>query len=129
LQEIVVSHAIPNHFAGVHGVLDLHMKMGLEPPKIYKKLDGNNYEQLVFASHPYLKDRVTSLTRKIEFTVKERLKGGLESETILGVIETPGHRSDHCSFSLKNTALKQNFLFPCDMILGSDSVSLRLFIT
>jgi glyoxylase-like metal-dependent hydrolase (beta-lactamase superfamily II) len=40
----------------------------------------------------------------------------------ISVLETPGHRSDHSSFTLKNTIFKQNILFPCDMILGSPSV-------
>jgi glyoxylase-like metal-dependent hydrolase (beta-lactamase superfamily II) len=47
---------------------------------------------------------------------------GVKSTSILTPIETPGHRSDHCSFYLKNEQLGQNILFPCDMILGSPSV-------
>jgi glyoxylase-like metal-dependent hydrolase (beta-lactamase superfamily II) len=69
---------------------------------------------------------VRNLKEGDEFLVDESLNG-VKSTSILGSIETPGHRSDHCSFFLKNKDLEQNILFPCDMILGSPSVSLASF--
>lgn len=118
-QDILVSHAIPNHFAGVYSVLEIHRKLGLPAPRVHKKLDGNNYERQFFERHPGME--IQDLKDGQTFTVEESVEGQMMLSEI-GVIATPGHRSDHCSFSLINESLQQRHLFPCDMILGSDSV-------
>jgi glyoxylase-like metal-dependent hydrolase (beta-lactamase superfamily II) len=97
----------------------------LEPPRVYKKLDQSKYEVQVLERFPDLKDHLYNIKDGATFTVKEKSSS---IDTAIQVIETPGHRSDHCSFSLKNASKKQNILFAGDMILGTPSVSLsRVF--
>ena len=60
--------------------------------------------------------------------IVDELVNGVKSKSILTCIETPGHRSDHCSFYLNNEKTEQNILFPCDMILGSPSVIKKHFM-
>jgi glyoxylase-like metal-dependent hydrolase (beta-lactamase superfamily II) len=99
-----VSHAIPNHFAGVYSVLEVHKKLGLKLPKVHKKLDGNINERNFFERHPDLKGHILNLQEGQKFDVEEAIDGEKMLSEI-GVIETPGHRNDHCSFSLRNDSL------------------------
>lgn len=114
-----MSHAIPNHFAGVHSVMEIHRKLGLPEPRVHKKLDCNTYECQFFERHPNV--QILDLKDGQTFSVEEFIDGERMLSEI-GVIATPGHRNDHCSFSLINESLQQRHLFPCDMILGSESV-------
>ncbi|TNV80661.1 hypothetical protein FGO68_gene4350 [Halteria grandinella] len=120
LKDVVISHAIANHFGGAWSVIQLHRELGLELPRVHKKLDNNNYERDMFRMSRYLRDHVRHIDSSCKFTVDEQ--GG--GQSVIKPIETPGHRSDHCSYSLTNTSLKQKHLFPGDMILGSPSVSM-----
>jgi hypothetical protein len=42
-------------------VIKLHEEMGLEVPKVFKKIDGNDYELEVFAREPRFKDHVVHI--------------------------------------------------------------------
>ena len=47
-----------------------------------------------------------------------------ESEAVLKIVETPGHKTDHISFILTDPKeAPHNILFPGDAVLGSPSVS------
>ena len=111
LKDVLISHAIANHFGGAQSVIDLHTELGLDPPRIHKRIDGNNYERQILGIYPHL--RVHNVQGGDKFKV---------DECVITAIETPGHRSDHNSYSLKSKT--QNILFPGDMILGSPSVIL-----
>jgi glyoxylase-like metal-dependent hydrolase (beta-lactamase superfamily II) len=119
----LISHAIPNHFGGALSVIQMHDRLNLPLPKIFKKLNGNNYEMEVFTKFPELREHVINTLDGDEYKVKEA--EGIH-ESIIRVLETPGHRSDHCSFQLENKQLQQNILFAGDMILGSPSVTSNL---
>ena len=101
---MVVCHAIANHFGGAQSIREMHIEMGFEPPIIHKKIDNNEYEREIFAKSPGLKEKIRELKDGDTFYVKEKING-IEFESTLGVIETPGHRKDHCSFFLKNDKL------------------------
>ena len=68
-QEIFITHAIPNHFGGAHDVIQLHKKHGLEPPNVYKKLDGNQYELEVIKRFPNLKRYLFNITEDDVFFI------------------------------------------------------------
>lgn len=67
----MVSHAIPNHFAGVSRVLQMHQAMGRPKPKIYKHLDGNNYEIEVFTKMPHLVPQVHLIIEGTKIRIQE----------------------------------------------------------
>jgi hypothetical protein len=48
----VICHAIENHFGGTNCVINLHRELGLEIPRIHKKLDNNEYERDIFNKNP-----------------------------------------------------------------------------
>jgi len=53
-----VTHAIPNHFGGAWSIIEAHQKLNVQPPAVFKHLDGNDYETEVFHHLPYLRDHV-----------------------------------------------------------------------
>ena len=116
VSDLLITHAIPNHFGGAQSIVELHRSLGLQEPVIHKKLDGNRFERLVMRRNPELQKHTRPMKEADKFIVEE--------ENLVRVLETPGHRLDHCSFSLTNKLLQQCYLFPGDLILGSVSVSM-----
>ena len=68
---------------------------------MHKKLDGNKYEVEVLEKFPKLKNHLRNIGERDTFRVYEK-SGRL---TDIGVLETPGHRSDHLSYYLRNKDL------------------------
>jgi glyoxylase-like metal-dependent hydrolase (beta-lactamase superfamily II) len=119
---VFVCHAIPNHFGGASDVIKLHQQMKLPKPTICKFMNQSKDELAILSMFPHLRECMQHIDKRDHFSIEESICG---EQTKLRVIETPGHRSDHLSFSISNSELSQHSLFPGDMILGSRSV--RMF--
>ncbi|CDW82984.1 beta-lactamase-like protein 2 [Stylonychia lemnae] len=121
INKLFITHAIPNHFGGAWSVIEAHQKLNVQPPTVFKHLDGNDYEIEVFHNTPQLREHVKHINDGDQFKIDEI------SDSLIRVIRTPGHRKDHCSFGFTSNVHKyglQNILFPGDMILGTPSVSM-----
>ena len=66
--------------------------MNKQLPLVHKKMNGNDYEKIVFNRFPRLKEFMRNVGNGSIFQV---------DKNVLEIIETPGHRSDHISFSFK----------------------------
>ena len=71
-------------------------------------------DRIVFQRYPELDERIID--------VGDGFSIQIEPDLTLEVIETPGHKVDHISFSLRHQQ-NQADLFPGDLILGTPSVS------
>jgi glyoxylase-like metal-dependent hydrolase (beta-lactamase superfamily II) len=41
VRDLLITHAIPNHFGGAQSIVDIHRELGLPVPRINKKMDCN----------------------------------------------------------------------------------------
>lgn len=57
IEQILVTHAISNHFAGAYCVCKLHTELGLQEPKIYKHINNCAHEKYVFEEFEGIKER------------------------------------------------------------------------
>ena len=111
LNRVLITHAHPDHFGGLHDVLDLLKQRKAPTPEIFKMLTNNHDEQLVFNRYPDLRPIVNSITDDQIFPVDEDLE--------IRAMHTLGHIDDHMSFLLKEK--KETVLFSGDILLGTPS--------
>ena len=62
IENIFITHAHYDHLGGLHDVLNLFESFKLKRPKIFKHLDGNQFEKSVFDRYPDLQSQVTNVS-------------------------------------------------------------------
>ena len=120
ISKIFITHAHHDHFGGLYDVLRILMERGHQEPEVYKKLDGNKFEKVVFERFPTLVGKVKDLVHGDVFDLVEDMMK-------MKALYTPGHATDHFSMLLTPDAptTEQSYLFSGDIIMGTPSTSVQ----
>ena len=115
IDRIFITHAHHDHFGGLYDVLRTLIDRGHKEPQVYKRLDGNRFEQEVFGRFPTLHGKVLDLKHGDTFELPD-------DPFIMKALYTPGHATDHFSMLMNPTAASgESYLFSGDIILGTPS--------
>lgn len=93
INKIFITHAHSDHFGGLYDVMRAILQKGHEEPLVYKKLDGNQFENEVFERFPTLSGKVLDLKHGDVFRTDKDL-------FTMKALYTPGHATDHFSMLL-----------------------------
>ena len=94
ISKIFITHAHYDHFGGLYDVLKILFERGHKEPQVYKKLDGNQFEEEVFTRFPTLRGKVHDLKHGDDFILEE-------DKMNMKALYTPGHATDHFSMLLQ----------------------------
>mgnify|MGYP002634479661 CR=1 FL=1 len=118
-----MTHSHYDHFSGAGDVVNMCKERGWHEPQIFKKVDGNVWEERRMKSD--LKGHmVNDLREGQNITLTHRPEGAMEADWLkILPIETPGHLSDHLCFELIESIGGKQFksIFSGDHIIGEAS--------
>ncbi len=64
-----MTHAISNHFGASWSIIELHRRLGLVEPLIFKKIDNNLLERGVLERFPNLRNSLVDIQEGNKFSV------------------------------------------------------------
>lgn len=126
---ILITHAHYDHMDGAQNVVDLMESLGLDPPQVYKFIDGNLNEETRIENNPGLEDNLFHCEEGDHFVINDVGEDGKKYRIEVLPIETSGHTTDHLNFMMTeeifdddgNVTFKENTMFTGDQIIGTNS--------